>query len=157
MSKGFHYNNRSWQYSGHSNHRVTNKCRVSCNINSQSHPLFPVADAYFKHFETLVGEFSSGCTKTYVRLSGTGRSSVRTCKPLTWLVHGTSTFFIRRKKYRNSWKLTSNYSRIEIYLIVTKAHLIFDKIRLNVPFNFAILRPSHLFLQAPFESKPIYN
>ena len=30
----------------------------------------------------------SGCTKTSVRLSGTGRNLVRTCKPLTWLVMG---------------------------------------------------------------------
>ena len=38
--------------------------------------------------------------KTFVWLSGTGRSLhvVRTCKPLTWLVCGTSTFLIIRKK-----------------------------------------------------------
>ena len=51
----------------------------------------------------------TGCAKTYVWLSGTGRNLVRTCKALTWLVHGTSTFLI--KKIQNSWKLTSNYSQ----------------------------------------------
>ena len=51
--------------------------------------------------------------KTFVWLSGTGRSLhvVRTCKPLTWLVCGTSTFLIIRKK-----RLSSNYSRIKIHL-----------------------------------------
>ena len=34
--------------------------------------------------------------------------------------------------------MTSNYSRIKIYLIDIKANLILDKIRLNIPFNFAI-------------------
>ena len=37
-----------------------------------------------------------GCAKTYVRLSGTGRNVVQTCKPLSWLVHGTSTFLTRK-------------------------------------------------------------
>ena len=34
----------------------------------------------------------SGCAKTYVRLSWTGTNVVQTCKPFSWLVHGTSTF-----------------------------------------------------------------
>ena len=96
---------------------------------------------------------SSGCAKTYVRLSGTGRNLVRTWKPLTWFVRGTSTFLIfnRQKKNRNSWKLTSNYNRIKIYLIViNKANLILDKIMLNIPFNFAMPRPFYLFSHAPF-------
>ena len=38
----------------------------------------------------------TGCTKTYVRLSRTGRNLVHTCKPLTWLVRGTSSFLIRK-------------------------------------------------------------
>ena len=37
-----------------------------------------------------------------------------------------------------------------MYLIVIKANLILDKIRLNIPFNFAIPQPLHLFLQTPF-------
>ena len=83
---------------------------------------------------------SAGCSKTYVRLSGTGRNSVRTCEPLTFI----------RKKYRNSWRLTLNYSRVKMYLIVIKAKLIFDKITLNNPFKFAIPHPFYLFLRAPF-------
>ena len=38
----------------------------------------------------------SGCAKTYVRLSGTGTNVVQTCQPLSWLVHGTSTFLTRK-------------------------------------------------------------
>jgi len=38
----------------------------------------------------------TGCTKTYVRLSGTGRNLVQTCKPFTQLVRGTSSFLIRK-------------------------------------------------------------
>ena len=77
----------------------------------------------------------SGSTKTYFQLSGTERNLVCTCKPLTWLVRGTSTFFITKKKYRNSWKLTSNYSTIKIYFIVIKVNLALDKTRLNIPFQ----------------------
>ena len=49
---------------------------------------------------TLGSRVKAGCAKTFVRLSGTGRSLhvVRTCKPLTWLVCGTSTFLITKKK-----------------------------------------------------------
>ena len=35
-------------------------------------------------------------------LTGSGRNLVRTCKPLIWLVRGTSTFLIRKIKIRNS-------------------------------------------------------
>ena len=37
-----------------------------------------------------------------------------------------------------------------MYLMVIKANPILDKIRLNIPFNFTILQPFHLFLQTPF-------
>ena len=67
---------------------------------------------------------------------------------------------LKYKKYRNSWKLTSNYSRIKIYLILIKASLILEK-RLNIPFNFSIVWPFHLFLRAPFQAQVknnnIYN
>ena len=49
----------------------------------------------------------SGCAKTYVRLPGIGWNVVQTCKPLSWLVHGTSAFLTRKKH-------TSNCSRISV-------------------------------------------
>ena len=62
-----------------------------------------------------------------------------------WDVH-----IFNKEKYRKSWKLTSNDSSIKIYLIVIKANLELDKIRLNIPSHFAMTRPFQLFLQAPF-------
>jgi len=49
--------------------------------------------------------------------------------------------------------LTLNYRRIKIYLTLIKANLILEKIRLNIPFNFSIARPFHLFLQAPLQAQ----
>ena len=47
---------------------------------------------------------------------------------------------------------TRAFVKIKIYLVVIKASLILDKIRLNIPFNFAITWPFHLFQWAPFGS-----
>ena len=42
---------------------------------------------FFHNLANLTLTPSTGCAKTYVRLSWTGRNLVLTCKPLTWLVH----------------------------------------------------------------------
>ena len=47
---------------------------------------------------------------------------------------------------------TRAFVTIKIYLVVIKASLILDKIRLNIPFNFAITWPFHLFEWAPYGS-----
>ena len=47
---------------------------------------------------------------------------------------------------------TRAFVKIKTYLVVIKASLILDKIRLNIPFNFAITWPFHLFQWAPFGS-----
>ena len=39
---------------------------------------------------------AAACARTYVQSSGTGKNLVQTCKPLTLLVRGTNTFFIRK-------------------------------------------------------------
>ena len=71
----------------------------------------------------------TGYTKTYVWLSRTGKNLVRICKPLTWLVHRTSTFLIRKIKETKK-KSSSNYSSIKIHL----KNLILDKIRFKIVF-----------------------
>ena len=64
--------------------------------------------------------------------------------------------YIKLEKIQKQLKIDFNYSRIKIYLQVIKANL---KIKLNIPFNFAIPRPFHLFLWAlfRFKSKTIYK
>ena len=74
-------------------------------------------------------KFKPGCAKTYVRLSGIGRNLLQT------------TTFLSRKN------------------TVIKENLLLGKIRLNIPFSFAIPWPFNLFLQAPFQvqGKTIYK
>ena len=50
----------------------------------------------------------SGC----VWLSGTGRNVVQTCKPLSWLVHGTSTFLTRKNT-----ETVKNWLQIAVELV----------------------------------------
>ena len=130
----------SWQCAMHTYHnKACWLILLSDNVTEQS-----VMQSCFKSCLFLCsmdcGHITE-CAKTYVPLSGTGRNLVWTCKPLTW-VHGTSTVSIR-KKNRNSWKLTSNYSRIKIiiYLLVIKANLILDKI--NKVIKFILTSPFH--------------
>ena len=94
----------------------------------------------------------SACAKTCVRFSGTGRNLVRTCKPLTRLVHGTSSFLIRKNTatVENWLQITVE---LKFMLLVIKVNLMLDEIRFNIPFNFAILRPFHLFLRPPIGSR----
>ena len=63
---------------------------------------------WFKSTSAITSFITVGCAKTYVRLSGTGRNLVRTCNPLTRLVHGTRTFLIRKNKetVENSLEIT---------------------------------------------------
>ena len=58
--------------------------------------------------------------------------------------------------------MTTDYSRIKKIFKVLKGNLILDKIRLNIPFNFAIPRPFHFFTSSVqvifrFKSKTIYK
>ena len=71
------------------------------------------------------------------------------CKPLTCFICGTSTFLIKRNEetVENCLHITVE---LKFILKVIKANHILDKLRLNIPFNFTILRSFHLFLQAPF-------
>ena len=78
--------------------------------------------------------------QNYVRLSVTGRNFLGTCKPLTWLVCGTSTFLIRKK--RNSWKVTSNYSRIETDLFLVKYK---NKVKLFIHHS-SVFKPSNIVI-----------
>ena len=71
----------------------------------------------------------TGCTKTYVRLSRTGRNLVQTCKPLAWLVCGTSSFLIRK-----------NTGTVENWL------------QIKVEFKFMLLA-----IKARFKSRTIYK
>ena len=71
----------------------------------------------------------TGCTKTYVRLSRTGRNLVQTCKPLAWLVCGRSSFLIRK-----------NTGTVENWL------------QIKVEFKFMLLA-----IKARFKSRTIYK
>ena len=62
-------------------------------------------------------------------LSSTGRNSVRKCKPLTWLVCGTSTFLIQKNK-----ETVQINVELKFILKVIKANLILDEIRLKYSF-----------------------
>ena len=59
-------------------------------------------------------------------------------------------------KYRNSWKLTSNYSRIKIHLLVKKANLLLDKIRLNSTLETSPLHSHVIFFVRANKQKNIY-
>ena len=85
----------------------------------------------------------TGCTKTYVRLSRTGRNLVQTCKPLAWLVCGTSSFLIRKNT-----GTVENWLQIKVefkfnMLLVIKARFKWRTI-IVLPLNLALALVNYL-------------
>ena len=122
---------------------INNECLIVKLVPSWSNPIKSLSYACSASWKTLCSCNSSGCAKTYVRWSRMGRNLVQTCKPLTWLVYGTSTFLIRK----NTGTI-ENWLQITVelkFILVIKANLMLDEMRSNIPFNFAILQPFHLF------------
>ena len=81
----------------------------------------------------------TGCPKTYVRLSGTVRNLVWTCKPLKWLIVGQAHFSLEKntETVENWLQITVE---LKFILYSHKSNLILDKLRLTFPFYFATLR-----------------
>ena len=115
-------------------------------------------DLFFLPFSSLYTT-NSGRAKTYVRLFGTRRKLVRTCKPLTWLVCGTTTFLMRKNK-----EIVANCHQITVELkfifLIIKANLMLDEIRFKV-FPLTSRFCGHFIcfyeLRWRFKSKTIYS